>query len=53
MLLDMDKNKNINFIASFSIGHIWLSDTEVKGEVPPPSLANTPLVLIGMMVGKC
>ena len=27
----------------FSVRHTWLWDTAFKGEVPPPSLANTPL----------
>ena len=53
MLLDMDRDNNIDFIGSSFIEHIWLLETEFKGKVPPPSLANTPLVsgVVGGVVG--
>ena len=46
MLVDTDRDKNIDLIGEkclFSVGHILLSDTEFKGEVPAPSGSNTPL----------
>ena len=44
MLLDTDRDKDIDLKKClFSDGHILLSDSEFKGEVPAASGSNTPL----------
>ncbi len=46
MLLDTDRDRNIDFWSQkVPVGHILLSDTEVKGEGPAPSGSGPPLCM--------